>query len=113
MDEAQLQILRHALGTGDRGVKAAYRNYFVTGPGSKDYANCMALVESGHMTRRLGNAITGGGDIFTVTQPGKLAARPAPLKPMTRAQRCYRRWLDSDSGLSFGEFLRRGGHVHG
>jgi len=69
----QRHILRHSLGL-NYGRKM-YRNHFVTGEGSTNYADCMALVEMGLMTRRAGNPITGGDDVFFVTDAGKKAAR--------------------------------------
>lgn len=72
MDKHQLHILRHALGLNQTGNE--YRNHFVTGPGSKDYNHCMALVKNGHMTRRSGSCLTGGNDLFLVTDPGRAAA---------------------------------------
>lgn len=74
MNERHLHILRHSLGIGEDGKGTAYRNHFVTGEGSKDYADCMALVASGHMTRREGGDLTGGDDLFHVTEAGKAAA---------------------------------------
>lgn len=70
----QLHILRHSLGI-ERSGGREYRNHFVTGPGSDDYADCTALVEQGLMTRRAGNALSGGDDIFYVTEAGKAAAK--------------------------------------
>lgn len=66
-----LDILRHSLGLNQNGNGRSYRNYFVTGPGSDDYAICMSLVERGLMTRSKGNAITGGDDVFRVTEAGR------------------------------------------
>jgi hypothetical protein len=75
MENEQLGILRHSLGLRENGSGKSYRNHFCTGPGSTDYPHCMALVESGHMIRRNGNALTGGDDLFIVTDAGKAAAR--------------------------------------
>ena len=72
MNKKQLHILRHSLGI-EYGKKE-YRNHFVTGKGSKDYNSCMALVSSGHMTRKKGDAATGGDDIFFVTDKGRAMA---------------------------------------
>ena len=66
-------ILRHALGLGCSSRE--YRNHFVTGPGSTDYANCEALVCAGLMAKRPGNELSGGDQVYTVTEAGKLAAR--------------------------------------
>lgn len=73
-DHKRLAILRHSLGLKSDGTGRAYRNHFVTGPGSDDYDACMALVASGHMTRRAGNTLSGGNDIFFVTESGRAAA---------------------------------------
>jgi hypothetical protein len=101
----QLQILRHALGTDDDGCGRSYRNHFVAGEGSTDFALCMALVESGHMARLSGNALTGGDDLFMVTDAGRAAAKGSPAV-LTRAQRRYRAFLDADTGSTFREWLR-------
>lgn len=77
MDAAQLHILQHALGLNPAGQGNSYRNHFVTGEGSTDYDNCIALVESGHMMRRNGSPLTGGDDLFIVSDAGKVAARKA------------------------------------
>ena len=57
LTDKQRHILRHSLGLTSPN-RREYRNHFCTGPGSKDYSDCMALVESGHMTRRDGRAMT-------------------------------------------------------
>lgn len=104
--DSQTLILRHALGIGDDGRGTTYRNHFVTGAGSKDYADCIALVKRGDMIRRDGNALTGGDFVFYVTDQGRAAARPAAPERLTRSQRRYLAFLDADSGMSFGEWLR-------
>ena len=48
LTDKQRHILRHSLGLTSPN-RREYRNHFCTGPGSKDYSDCMALVESGHM----------------------------------------------------------------
>ena len=110
MDAALVAILRHALGTGEDGSRPPFRNHFVTGEGSTDHPLYMALVERGLMTRRTGNALSGGDDIFSVTANGRLAAAPAEgdraFVPHSRSQQRYADFLHADSGLSFGEWLR-------
>lgn len=108
MSPDQLHILQHSLGLDQYGQGSSYRNHFVTGEGSTDYADCMALVDRGYMTRRLGNALSGGGDVFTVTELGRDAVRNHSLKPpqITRAQQRYRDFLAYDGSMSFGEYLR-------
>lgn len=77
MTPTQRHILRHALGL-DRGP-VAYRNRFVTGPGSVDHPDCLALVAMGHMTRRDASTLCfGGDDLFRVTEQGKVAAEQVP-----------------------------------
>lgn len=72
MSENQRHILQHSLGLSSG---RQYRNHFCTGPGSTDYDDCMALVEQGLMTRRAGNALSGGDDIFYVTEAGIAEAK--------------------------------------
>ena len=73
VEPRQRDILRHTLGLG-RGLRE-YRNHFVTGPGSTDYADCEALVASGMMTRREGNPLSGGAEVYHVTDAGRAALR--------------------------------------
>lgn len=108
MDTKQLHILQHSLGLDEYGRGTFYRNHFVTGEGSKDHADCMALVAAGFMTVRNGNELSGGDDVFRVTDDGKRAAvesSPAPPK-LTRSQQNYQDYLDYDGSLSFIEFLK-------
>lgn len=106
LPEAELHILRHALGVGEGGWERSYRNHFVTGEGGSDHVLCMALVQRGLMTRRAGNAITGGSDIFTATAAGRTAAVALPPR-RTPGQRRYMAYLESDTDLSFIDWLRR------
>lgn len=102
-----LEILQHALGVDQYGRGQRYRNHFVTGKGSVDYDDCAALVELGYMSRRDGSQLTGGDDLFLVTDAGKTyvtANSPEPPK-LTRSQQRYQNYLDSDCGVSFGEWL--------
>jgi hypothetical protein len=70
---AQLHVLQHSIGADQHGriVRGGGRNHFVTGEGSDDHPHCMAMVEAGLMTRRAGNALSGGDDIFHVTDAGR------------------------------------------
>lgn len=79
MSDRQIEILRHALGVKPDGSGRVYRGHFVTGPGSTDYDDCVALVERGLMVRRRGTVLTGGDDLFLVTDAGRAAAQePKP-----------------------------------
>lgn len=109
----QLHILQHSLGVDQYGRGRQYRNHFVTGRGSDDHPHCMALVEAELMTRRDGNALSGGDDVFYVTQAGiaAVAEHSPPPPTLTRSQRRYEDFLDADSGMTFGEWLRSR-HAH-
>lgn len=73
LTKEQHHILRHSLGL-NYGRKE-YRNHFVTGEGSTDYPDCLALVKMGLMTKGRSSPITGGYDVFFVTDTGKKIAR--------------------------------------
>lgn len=75
LTEARMHILRHSLGVPDPWQTNMYRNHFVTGEGSVDHPDCMALTDMGLMQRRKGNEMTGGDDVFIVTEAGKAAVR--------------------------------------
>lgn len=77
MSPEQLDILRHSLGLDGNGHGLPYRHHFVTGMDSTDHPHCMALVEMGFMVRHLGNELTGGDDLFLVTDAGRAAATGA------------------------------------
>ena len=108
-ENSALHILQHALGVDRYGRGDQYRSHFVTGVGSDDYADCLALVGNGLMTRRAGETLPfGGDDLFHVTDAGRaFVAEHSPAAPkLTRSQQRYRRYLDADSALSFGEWMR-------
>lgn len=108
MDSKQIHILQHSLGLDQYGQGTFYRNRFVTGEGSLDHADCMALVDAGYMGVRRNHPLAGGDDFFWVTEAGKVAVveeSPAPPK-LTRSQQNYQRWLDYDGSMSFIEFLK-------
>ncbi len=73
MTEAQREIMRHTLGLNRRDSE--YRNHFVTGPGSADYPHCEAMVAAGLMEKRTGNVLSGGDDIYSVTDAGRAALK--------------------------------------
>lgn len=71
MPAKRLDILRHALGI--RPGQRAFRNHFVTGPGSTDYEHCEALVAAGLMSKRQGSPLSGGDPVYQVTEAGRAA----------------------------------------
>lgn len=112
LDRRLLTTLWHALGVHDprppRGVDY-YRAHFVTGPGGDDFAACRLLCERGLMVDRGPQEAMAGSHLFQVTAAGKAvasAALPPPPK-LTRSQRRYREWLDTDGCCGrFGEWLK-------
>ncbi|UXF74611.1 hypothetical protein K7574_21190 (plasmid) [Stenotrophomonas maltophilia] len=103
----QLHVLRHALGVGTAGTDRAYRNHFVTGSGGTDHVLCTGLVEAGMMIRHSGTALSGGDDVFTVTELGRTAAvTVAVVPPLSRSKRRYQAYLQSDSNVTFIDWLR-------
>lgn len=105
-----LHILQHALGRDEYGrpnpANPDYRNHFVARPGHHDWDTLLQSVADGLMTRRAGNALSGGGDIFSVTEAGKAYISENSPKPpvLTRAQKRYREWLSADCDMTFAEF---------
>lgn len=104
---SDLHIIQHALGVDKYGRGLQYRRHFVTGKGSLDHATCMDLVARGLMVRRDGDELTGGDDLFLVTDDGKrwMSENSPPPPKLTRSQQRYRSYLNSDSSLTFREWL--------
>jgi hypothetical protein len=109
MDSKQLHILQHSLGLDQYGRGTMYRSHFVTGEGSKDHADCMALVEAGYMGVRKDHPLSGGDDCFWVTETGKRAAveKSPPPPKVSRSKQRYIDWLAYDSDMSFIDWCRR------
>ena len=110
LTEGQLGILQHALGLDQHGQGRAYRNHFCAG--GDDESICRSLVEMGYMQQ---HSTT---EVFlyfncSVTETGKAAVRRESPKPpkLSRSQRRYREFLGEDSGLRFGEWLKRRSEV--
>ena len=104
MTSSQLQILQHALGVDKYGQGEQYRNHFCAG--GTDEGECRALVAMGYM--RTWQAEGYPYYNCSVTDEGKEAMkRESPFAPvLTRGQKRYRQFLQADTGLSFGEWLR-------
>jgi hypothetical protein len=105
-----LHILQHALGRDQYGKGSDYRNHFCAREGSADFNLCREAVAQGLMREFRPSQISGGDHIFVVTDAGKAyIAENSPSEPrLTRGQRRYRRFLQADSGLAFGEWLKCG-----
>ena len=69
MTERQIELGRHALGLPNKQRKS-YRNHFVAGEGHSDYPDWLQMVEKGNATYRKGNEISGGDDVFWLTEIG-------------------------------------------
>ena len=73
MTDRQRELARHALGLPN-AKRTTYRNHFVTGEGSDDFADWMAMVVGGFAGRGRPSPLTGGEDIFWLTTMGAMAA---------------------------------------
>ena len=106
--DKKLHILQHSLGLDQYGDGKPYRAHFVTGPGSADWDTCCELVVDGLMVEYPPSELTGGDSLFRVTPQGiDFVALNSPQPPkLTRSQERYRKWLKSDCGYPFGEWLR-------
>lgn len=130
--DQSLHILQHALGLDDYGrskhdgrrghsarvpasTEDCYRNRFVTSEGAGNWALCMAHVYAGRMTQHGPSALFGGerSYCFCVTESGLAYVRANSPKPpkVSRSKRRYQAFLDADSGLSFGEWLKGADHA--
>lgn len=106
----QLEVLQHALGVDEYGRGQMYRKHFCAG--GDDEQICRELVAMGYMQTFEREWLPYYNCI--VTEAGKSAVlRESPKPPkLTRSQRRYREFLNEDSGLRFGEWLKRGRMRH-
>jgi len=105
--DRQLAMMRHALGFDCQGNGRRYRNHYC-GPQGEERKAWMELVDAGWATHKNLGPISGGDDTFWLTKPAidyVCSKRPAPPK-LTRSQKRYREFLDADSGMRFGEWLK-------
>ena len=112
MTPEQLGILQHALGADEygRGKDVGHgefnRNHFCAD--KADEQTCRDLVALGYMREHRHTELFPYYNC-TVTDAGKaamIAASPEPPK-LTRSQKRYRDFLDTDNGERFGEWLKR------
>lgn len=96
MNARGLKVLRHALGLAADGQGKPSRDHFVTGAGSDDFADCVALAEAGLMRRHPPSPLSGHDDVFVVTEAGR---RVAALHVSTTgtASAAYTRAVISDA----------------
>ncbi len=109
MTSGQLEILQHALGVDQYGRGQMYRNHFCAGGADED--TCRELVALGYMATFTRSYLPYYN--CTVTDAGKRAMiteSPAPPK-LTRGQQRYRKFLNADSGESFGDWLKQQARV--
>lgn len=104
----KLGVLQHTLGVDEYGRGEQYRNHFCAGEGHSDIETCRQLVADGLMIERQPSELSGGDFIFQATNEGKkwMSANSPKPPALTRGQRRYRGWLNADSGLTFGEYLK-------
>lgn len=71
---------------------------------------CRELVSMGYMLEHAASPLTGGDPMFVVTRLGKrIMSEESPKPPkLTRGQRRYRAYLQSESDETFGEWLKNG-----
>ena len=105
MTPRQIEILQHALGLDQYGQGNMYRNHFCAG--GDDESVCRELVAMGYMEQFTREWLPYFNCL--VTDAGKAAVKresPSPPK-LTRGQKRYRAFLDADSGLKFGEWMKQ------
>jgi hypothetical protein len=102
----QLDILRHTIGEDLHGDTFQKRNHYVAG--GDDVTLCRELVELGYMVEHRATDLSGGDPWFHVTQEGNaFVAQHRVEKPkLSRSKKRYLNYLNSDSWLSFGEWLK-------
>lgn len=114
MKPRHLEILQHARGYDRYGHGSGYRNHFVTGPGSDDFADCNELVQLGFMHDYGAKKICGGDHCFVVTADGEVAIRQHSPKPpkLSRDRKRYLHYLAvGDCFDGFKDYLKRRGYA--
>jgi len=107
-----LDILQHSLGVDQYGQGKQYRNRFVTDADTPDGQSCEALVALGMMKNHgpMGD-LSGGMNVYVVTPTGidAVALKSPPAPKLTRGQKRYEQYLQSESDETFIEWLKRRG----
>lgn len=102
-----LDALRHMLGLPDEWQRPEppFRNHYATTPGDAqmETLRAMGLVDCAGSRP----AIFGDLAFYRATDAGRAVALASVRRlRLTKGQRVYRAWLNLDSSLSFGEFLK-------
>lgn len=72
MTPKQIELARHALGLPNKR-NMSYRNHYVVGSG-EDYTEWMDMVDAKAARHRTGTPLSGGEDVFWLTEIGARAA---------------------------------------
>jgi len=120
MSEQELHILQHSLGCDEFGESATrhkdegdgcfeyYRNRYVSDP-----TDVLTAMVGKRLLENLGPvAMYGGMNFYRVTAFG-VGSMKQHSKKLTPSKRRYRDYLNADSGMSFGEWLKRRGRCDG
>ena len=101
----QLDILQHSLGVDQYGRGEMYRNHFCAG--GDDESVCRELVAMELMNAHPKTEVFPYYNC-SVTEEGKRVVRSQslPSPKLSRSQRRYEAFLDADSGMHFGEWLK-------
>ena len=105
MNPKQLEILQHSLGLDEHGQGNMYRNHFCAG--GNDETVCRELIALGYMQQHRTTEVFQDFNC-SVTEEGKQAVRRESPKPpkLTRSQKRYRAFLNADSDMTFGEWIK-------
>lgn len=108
MNDKQLGILQHSLGLDQYGQGTMYRNHFCAGV--DDEQICRELIALGYMRQHLTTEMLPYFNC-SVTEEGKKAVlRESQKAPrLSRSQKRYQAFLDADSGMKFGEWIKAHG----
>lgn len=111
MTKEQLFILRHSIGLDENGHRqftgpGYVRNWYCEDIENGVPAPIQGLIDAGLM--KAGRKINAGtSQYFYVTDAGRREALKDVVYPkLTRSQKRYRAFLEADSNLSFGEWLK-------
>ena len=105
LTKKQLRILQHALGWDEYSQGQSTRNHFCAGV--DDEPTCRLLVEAGYMRQHKTTEVFPYFNCSVTSEGRKAASEQSPKPPkLTRSQKRYRAFLDHDSGIRFGEWLK-------